>query len=233
MTRRRRPLWRWMGRGDGSWPWSGRRALQLSCFRSSARKAAVSRDEGGLVSLAAAGMRSKEGGVGFDEDAVRRSALCDLLEDGALGVGEVAGEGEIEASREGALRLVCVAGEAVHDAGEAGGGPVLGDEGEEVFPGVTVSERAFTLALASSEVRQWMVMGLRARRRSPSGRRRRPAGRRDRGCRGGSSRGRSHRWRCSGILREQVEAGEGFGRGLVGLLGVDAGGGEDLRPVRV
>ena len=80
-----------------------------------------------------------------------------------FGVGEVAGEGEVEAGVEGAAGLLEVAGEAVHDAGEAVWGPVLGDEGRGGLPRRRRG-RTFALAcgVASSEVRQWMMMGLRA-----------------------------------------------------------------------
>lgn len=51
-------------------------------------------------------------------------------------IGEVAGKGEIKAGVEGVSSLVDVAGETVHDPRESSRIPVLGDEGEKVFPGI-------------------------------------------------------------------------------------------------
>ena len=76
------------------------------------------RDMGGLVALAAERDGSEEGSVGLDQDAVG-GVRCGRPADGdGPGVGEVAGEGEVEAEVEGVLCLGLVAGEAVHDAGE-------------------------------------------------------------------------------------------------------------------
>lgn len=97
-------------------------------------------DEGGLVLLAAVRDGGEEGGVGLDQDAVGGSLGGDLLDGGGLRVGEVAGEGEVEAGVDGAAGLVGGAGEAVHDAAEGVRGPVLVDEGEEVFEGVCGAE---------------------------------------------------------------------------------------------
>ena len=98
--------------------------------------------EGGFILLAAMGDGGEERGVGFDEDAVGRGEGGGFADGGGFWVGEVAGEGEVEAGGDGALGLCHGAGEAVHDATEAGGGPVFGDEREEVVPagvGVAVS----------------------------------------------------------------------------------------------
>ena len=85
--------------------------------------------------LASVGDGSQEWGVGFDEEAVGGGCGCGFADGGGFGVGEVAGEGEVEASGDGFLGLGGGAGEAVHDAAEAGGGPVLVDEGEEIVEG--------------------------------------------------------------------------------------------------
>ena len=62
-----------------------------------------------------------------------------------FGVGQVAGEGEMEAGSEGALGFGNASGEAMHDAAEVVRGPVLGDEVEDVLPGVGGTEFLFGL----------------------------------------------------------------------------------------
>ena len=93
-------------------------------------------DEGGLVLLAAVGDGGEEGGVGLDHDAVWRGGDGGLTDGFGAGVGEVAGEGEVEAGGEGLGGLGGGAGEAVHHAGEVVRGPVGVDEGHEVGEGV-------------------------------------------------------------------------------------------------
>src|ERR1039458_3381495 len=106
-------------------------------------------DEGGLVALAAEGNGGEEGGVGLDQDAVGGSKGGGLADGLGGGVGEVAGEGEVEAERERAAGFVDAPGEAVHDAGRRGVTrvrlPVLGEQGEEFFPGVGGAELGFGL----------------------------------------------------------------------------------------
>ena len=92
-------------------------------------------DEGRLVALAAEGNGGEERGVGFDQDAVGGCEGGGFADGLGGGIGEVAGEGEIEAEGERAAGFVDAAGEAVHDAGERVGLPVLGEQAEEVFPG--------------------------------------------------------------------------------------------------
>ncbi len=83
-------------------------------------------DEGGFVALASVGDGGEEGGVGFDEDAVGGGEGGGVTDGLGLGVGEIASEGEVETEVEGAAGFFEASGEAVHDAGEAGGLPVLG-----------------------------------------------------------------------------------------------------------
>ena len=92
-------------------------------------------DEGGLVALAAVRDGGEEGGVGFYEDSGGGSEDGGLADGGGTGIGDVSCEGEVEAGGDGAVCLIDVAGEAVHDAAELERYPVLLDEGEEVFPG--------------------------------------------------------------------------------------------------
>src|ERR1039458_8551606 len=78
-------------------------------------------DEGGLVALAAEGNGGEEGGVGLDQDAVGGSKGGGLADGLGGGVGEVAGEGEVEAERERAAGFV----DAPRGAGHDGGGGVF------------------------------------------------------------------------------------------------------------
>ncbi len=62
-------------------------------------------NHGGFAALAAEGDRGEEWGVGFDQDAVGRGELGGVADGLGLRVGEVAGEGEVEAGGEGAFGL--------------------------------------------------------------------------------------------------------------------------------
>ena len=53
-----------------------------------------------------------------------------------LGVSEVSGEGEDEAEVERGAGLTEVSGKAVHDAAEAGCGPLLVEDAEKIIPGI-------------------------------------------------------------------------------------------------
>lgn len=97
-------------------------------------------DVGGLIALAAVGDRGEEGSVGFDEQTVEGDGGGGIADAAGGGVGEVPGERDVKAGGDRAEGVAWGAGEAVHDAGEAGGLPMLGDEGEEVFPGVGGAE---------------------------------------------------------------------------------------------
>ncbi len=70
-------------------------------------------DEGGLVALAAQRDGCEEGSVGFDQDAVGGSVGGCVADGLGPGVGEVAGEGEVEAGGDGAFGLFNGAREAV------------------------------------------------------------------------------------------------------------------------
>ena len=97
-------------------------------------------DEGRLILLPAPTLRRKEGGVGFNEDARGWGVPGNLLQACAFRVREISREGQIETSGEGAFRLLLAARKAVHDTGKVRGGPVFGDQGEEVLPSVGVGE---------------------------------------------------------------------------------------------
>ena len=184
-------------------------------------------DAGGLVRLAAVGDGGEEGRVGLNEEAIERDDGGGLADLGCGGIGEIAGEGDIEVELEGAPGLGGGAGEAMHDAREAGGGPVIGEEIEEVDPGVGGAKAGF--GGGGGEVGGAAV--------------------KDDGFAGGGGElqlGEEgtflHVW--VGVLdvvvveadladgdRERVgeETGEffeGLGGGMGGLVGVDAGGGE-------
>ncbi len=93
-------------------------------------------DVGGFVAFAAVGDGGEVGTVGFEEEAVEGDEGCGVPDVLRLGVAEVSGEGEDEAKIERGLGLGEVSGEAMHDSGEAGGSPVLAEDGEEVIPGI-------------------------------------------------------------------------------------------------
>ena len=83
------------------------------------------RDVGGLVALAAVGLRSEKRRIGLDQDAVEWEFLGDVAKVLRFGIGGIAGEGNHEAHVESALGVFERAGEAVENAAEAGGSPVL------------------------------------------------------------------------------------------------------------
>ena len=105
-------------------------------MRRLARKAAVWATRAGSLRWATMRDGREEGRVGFDEDAICGSEGCGIANGGRSRVGKVSGEGEIEAEVERAAGVVEIAGEAVHDAGDAVGVPMLGDKAQEVFFGV-------------------------------------------------------------------------------------------------
>lgn len=102
-------------------------------------------DEGGLVALAAMGDGGKERRVRFNEDAVRGGEGGGFADGLGCGVGDVTGEGEIEAEFEGAAGVLYVSGEAVHDAWKRVGLPVFREEGNEVLLGIRRAEFGFGL----------------------------------------------------------------------------------------
>lgn len=57
-------------------------------------------DQGGLVALAAVGDGGEKGAVGLDQNAVRRGCESGIADGLRLWVGEIAGEGEVEACGE-------------------------------------------------------------------------------------------------------------------------------------
>src|SRR5580698_1058736 len=120
----RRKLWRW----------------DATQFRD---EHAGERCVGGLVALAAKVAGREKGRVGFDENAISGRVAGDILDNRRFRIGHVTGEGKIEARGKRTFGLLLVAGEAVHDARQARGCPVLGDEREQVFPGVGGSELCF------------------------------------------------------------------------------------------
>ncbi len=75
-------------------------------------------DESGLVALAAVRDRGEVGRVGLDQDTVGRQALRDGAQFVRCLERKDAGEGDGEAERDGALREVAAAGEAVQHGGE-------------------------------------------------------------------------------------------------------------------
>ena len=91
---------------------------------------------GWLIAFAPVGDGSEVGTIGFEKEAVERDHGGSVLNVGGLGVGEVSGEGEDEAEIERGASLGEVSGEAVHDAAEAGCGPLLVEDGEKIVPGV-------------------------------------------------------------------------------------------------
>ena len=133
--------------------------------RSSATKLAVMRDVGGLVGLAAERDGREERRVGFDQDAVGGRGGGDRL-DGRRTSGRSGCRRRRGRSRGRASGSACVfvAGEAVHDAGQAGRRPVLGEEARAGRPRRPLARiLALAAGVASSEVRQWMSDGLAGR----------------------------------------------------------------------
>ena len=120
-------------------------------------------DEGGLIGLAAVGDRREEGSVGLDQDAAGGGGDGDLADGLGGGVGEVAGEGEMEAERERAGGLVQM---PEKQCMMPDGGWPLGRRPVRVSRASRSSQASagpnFCLAagVASSDVRQWMRMGL-------------------------------------------------------------------------
>ena len=185
-------------------------------------------DVGGLVALAAVGDGGEEGSVGFDEDAVGRGEGGGFADALRLRVGEVSGEGEVEAEVQRAAGVFDVAGEAVHDPGQARGLEVLGDEGEGVGPGVGGAVPLFGLRggeLGGSAVDDDGLAEL--------------SGDLHLGEEGLLLDGDVGVFEvvvveadlaycdAAGVGGEAGELGEGLGGGVVGLLRVDSGGGED------
>jgi len=70
-----------------------------------------------LVALATVWNGREERRVGLHQDAVDRSKGRNLSQAGGLGIGQVAGKGEMESKVERAVGLLQRAGEAVQDAG--------------------------------------------------------------------------------------------------------------------
>ena len=70
---------------------------QVSHIRERAR---YFRDIGGLIAFAAVGLRSEEGRVGFDQDAVERNFFGDVADVLGLRISGVTGEGNHEAGVE-------------------------------------------------------------------------------------------------------------------------------------
>ena len=178
---------------------------------------------GGVVELASVGDGGEEGGVGLNQDAVGRGGGGDLLDVGGPGVGEVAGEGEVAAEGEGPAGILLGTGEAVEQEGQAGRGPVGLEQGEEVVGGVGGAEAG--LGLRSCQLTGAAVQ--------------------DDGLAGGGGDG--HLGAEGGlldvdvrvvevvvveadladgdaerILRQQSQTSKGFGRCLMGFLGVNA-----------
>ena len=118
----------------------------------------------------------------------------------------------------------------MHDAGQACWCPVLRDEGQEVRPGVAVLEAG--LHLFDGQFRSAAVNGDRLASRGGNGQL-------------GDERGLLHfgigvfgmivveanlaDGKAAGVAREVFELLQGFGRGAVGFLRGDTGGGADLR----
>ncbi len=108
-------------------------------------------DERRLVALASQRDWGEEGGVGFDQDAVAGCEGRGIPNALGFGVSQVSGEGDVEAEVEGAAGVVDGAGEAVHDAGQAGGAEVLFDE--VVGIGCGVCRTVFLFRLGSGKLR--------------------------------------------------------------------------------
>ncbi len=180
--------------------------------------------------LTAAGLRDEERGVGFYQEAIGGCGLRDLLESGAFGVGEIAGEGEVKAGSEGLLGHALVTGKAVHDAGEAGRRPVLGDEVEQIGSGVAVTKAGFDLVAGEFGGAAVDGDGLA-----------RAGGDVHLGDEGGLLNlgvgvvevvvieADLANGDAAGVAGEGCELGEGVGGGLVRLLRVNAGGREELQ----
>src|SRR5690349_4971245 len=91
---------------------------------------------GRFVTLAAKWNRREKRRVGFHQDPIGWRVLGDFANGLCRRIGEVPGEGDVEAHIERAASLVEITGEAVHDASEACGLPVVGDGCQEVLPGL-------------------------------------------------------------------------------------------------
>jgi hypothetical protein len=87
-------------------------------------------------------LRGKVGRIGFDEDTVERKGGGDVAERLRFGVGDVGGEGNVEAEFEALLGLLESAGEAVENTAAAvgievrGSAPVGAKNIEAIGPGV-------------------------------------------------------------------------------------------------
>ena len=103
--------------------------------------------QGRLVLPAAVRNGREERRIGFDQNAVGGSRHCNLAQADGLGIGEVAGEGEIEAEVERVAGLLDGSGEAVQDTGGDSvprlGVPVGLDQFQHVFPGIGCGELFF------------------------------------------------------------------------------------------
>ena len=81
-----------------------------------------------FVALPTQGIWRKKGCVCLHQQTIDSSRAGDLLNGRRFRVGQIAREGKKEACIERTLRLLRVAGEAVHDARQAARRPVLGDQ---------------------------------------------------------------------------------------------------------
>jgi len=118
------------------------------------------RDIGGLISFAAVRLRSEEGRVGFDQDAVKREFFGDVADVLSLRISGVAGEGNQEARIESAAGFLNRAGETMQDAADSCGPPHLFDEREAIGPGVaTVNDDGeFGVASERHLVTEYLVL---------------------------------------------------------------------------
>ncbi len=94
------------------------------------------RDIGGLVALAAIGLRGEEGRVRLDEDAVKGKVARNVANVLRFGISGVARKRNHESGIESALRLLERAGKTMQDAAEAGGAPDFFEELQAIGPGI-------------------------------------------------------------------------------------------------
>src|ERR1700686_1355048 len=106
---------------------------QVSHIRKRAR---YFRNIGGLVAFATVGLRSQEGRVGLDQDAIKRNFSGDVADVLSLRISGVTGKGNHEAGVKSTTGLLNRAGETMHDAAESCRAPNLLDDREAIGPGV-------------------------------------------------------------------------------------------------
>src|SRR5882724_3504718 len=103
-----------------------------------------------LVALSPQRNRSKEGSVRLDQDPMARGEHRGIPDRLGLRISKIPGEREVKSRGKRALGLLHRPREAMHDAAKAGWRPVLGDQGEQVFPRIGRTE--LLLGLRSSQL---------------------------------------------------------------------------------